>query len=1252
MRNILLRDTFRSIARNKLRFISVVIIVALGVSFYVGIKSASPKMRNTANDYFSECNLLDVRVTSRIPFSDDDINRISGLENVDSVIKSRYVDSIVRIGNVAIVDNNGMELSCRIGEIDSKTAKKYSESGKADSLYMNRLTLVDGRYPEKANECVIESRAIKDYKSISIGTVLTLNGDGASIADTLKSEKLTVVGTVDSPMYISADHGTTQVSAGSLSTYAYVDSSGFRTDDCNELFIKVKDSEEYDKFSTSYDEVVTELAENIQSMSSEIIDAKLVDIKAEYNKRIEEKENEINSYAESSGKQLSEKKKEIEEFKAYVDSEDEILAKEKKASEEKKKSTKSTLDSRKSSFNSLKTKYDANVKKYDGSSQKIDGYSELKKMYDDLSEKHDEDKVNLDLLESAKNAEFAKVETEQKNVKKAEKAVSTAENKVSELNEEISGLRSSISALESEKTSLEKESDDLDGRIADLQLKIDAINKKTENETADSTDRSNLREYKAELSSCKSEKKEIQSRISEISDSISSEKSSLEKKKSELEKANAKLPTVKGNLVSARNALELAKTSFDGAENNYNTAKTSYDADSATLSKYKKSMNSLTSGQTELVNLQQTIEEQKAQLDSLKVSLTVAQINYSLAVRDGDKKLLKAQAELNESKTRYEFIDEEYNNLKKEIDLKIENLNGDLKTLKNTLKNVESITWSAAAQTNLSGHKSFISSMSSIYSMSMIFPLIFLFTAMVASFVIMLKNVEDERNSIGLFKSFGYSPIDVTGKYLAYSTAAWLLGSILGVIMGIFIFPSAIYSIYGSIYNIPDINIAFNLRYIIRGMAASLITTTAATCVAVFKELRNYPAVLMRPKAISYNRRSLIEMIPNLWTRMSYGMVLLIRTVSRSRKRVVVGTMAIACCAALILSAFGLLNSASDVKRSQYGKDGVFCYDMQMVLNAAQEKEDSVILSKVQNNKNIVSGMLVCNIAYDASATSSRWNGFDSARILVPSETDNMKAYVNLDVIHGSGKLDNGKAVISEKMASDLKLTVGDTIYFTDTDSDVFSAEIGGVVKNYIDHYVYMSPETYEKTFNSSPEYKYIVCKIKDYLTENEIGELSSDFLKTDEVTGVITSDELADSVDISINQVLALVILFVASACILAAIVMYTIANVNISERTHEIANIKVIGFSNGEVLLYVIRENIVSTIVGAIIGLIGGIPLHHALMKYISVDNVMYGSSIFWWSFIAAALIIAAVAVAAALPIMIKINKVNVPETLKTVE
>ena len=197
-----------------------------------------------------------------------------------------------------------------------------------------------------------------------------------------------------------------------------------------------------------------------------------------------------------------------------------------------------------------------------------------------------------------------------------------------------------------------------------------------------------------------------------------------------------------------------------------------------------------------------------------------------------------------------------------------------------------------------------------------------------------------------------------------------------------------------------------------------------------------------------------------------------------------------------------------------------------------------------------------------------------------------------------------------------------------------------------------MAEDTYSEVFDAEPQYKYIIVSTKSYVEKQDIENLASTFLKEDIVTGASTASEMADSVDVSISRILAVVMLFVVSACLLAMIVMYTNSNVNLSERTREIANIKVIGLSDHEVLIYVIRENIISTVLGTVIGLVAGMFLHSVLMGFISVDNIVYGSSISWWSYIVTAAVITLISLISALPIRFKIDRIDMAQTLKEIE
>ena len=429
-----------------------------------------------------------------------------------------------------------------------------------------------------------------------------------------------------------------------------------------------------------------------------------------------------------------------------------------------------------------------------------------------------------------------------------------------------------------------------------------------------------------------------------------------------------------------------------------------------------------------------------------------------------------------------------------------------------------------------------------------------------------------------------------------------------------------------------------------------MILIVAATLIAVIHEIKHNPATLMRPKNIAYNRRNILEKIPGLWGKMSYGMVVVARTISRSRERVTAGTLGIACCTALILSSLGLINSTTAVSNAQYADDGIFKYDILFVLRTPQQ-EDAKVLKKIQSDQRTENAALFSNTSAFASADSEA-QVKRTVSIIAMKNSDSFFDYVNLKTVSGDLDFGKGNVIITEKMANDLGIKVGGEIYLASTDGSTYSASVSGIVRNYTNHYVYMTDESYEEIFGTPPQCRYIIVTSKSYVDEHDIKNFASDFLKEDIVTGASTASEMASSVDVSISRILAVVMMFVLSACMLALIVMYTNSNVNLSERTREIANIKVIGLSDHEVLIYVIRESVMSTVYGAVIGLIAGIFLHKVLVGFISVDNIVYSSSIAWWSYLVTIVIIALISLISALPIRLKIDKINMAETLKEIE
>ena len=386
MTKTLIKDTLRSIAANKLRFISVAIIVALGISFYVGINSASPAMKYEANEYFNRNNLMDVCVTSPIPFTDDDIEKIEKIKNVTQVVRSQYVDGYAELGRDTIVNRNGTELICRISSLDVEKAKAFLD-GEKDPTYLNRLDLKAGRLPEKAGECVVDEKSAELYDDIKIGKTMNISRGESDSEITLKTTKFVIVGIVTSPRYISLDRGQTKLGTGKLDSYIYVMPSAFSSDDVNELFVKMRYSDAIDSFSDEYSERSNKIAEEIKKTSEEAIGSKLSELKKEYTQKIDDKKNEISEYNKSSAEELKAKEASIKEFKEYVDNEDSILKDLKKSNESSINSASATLKSLEKQLDTLTASYNADVKSRDSQSSEIKGYSELKKLYDDLDRK-------------------------------------------------------------------------------------------------------------------------------------------------------------------------------------------------------------------------------------------------------------------------------------------------------------------------------------------------------------------------------------------------------------------------------------------------------------------------------------------------------------------------------------------------------------------------------------------------------------------------------------------------------------------------------------------------------------------------------------------------------------------------------------------------------------------------------------------------------------------------------------------------
>ena len=398
--------------------------------------------------------------------------------------------------------------------------------------------------------------------------------------------------------------------------------------------------------------------------------------------------------------------------------------------------------------------------------------------------------------------------------------------------------------------------------------------------------------------------------------------------------------------------------------------------------------------------------------------------------------------------------------------------------------------------------------------------------------------------------------------------------------------------------------------------------TVAAALAACYKELVETPALLMRPKAPKNGKKILLERIPFIWKRFNFIYKVTARNIFRYKKRFLMTVIGISGCSALLVAGFGIQDSIGEIAVKQYGD--IFKFDVTMTYKGedtlSQKEQD---LNELQKDSRV------------KSATA-------------------MAVYHGFYADEGEDKgisLNNDGAVITEKIAKDKHLKVGDTFPIDNGDGVKKDVKIAAVTENYVGHIVYMTPSYYKSVYHKTPQNTGMFAIMRDS-SEKDEQALGNAFMKKDTIDSVSFYSGIAASFQDTIASLSFIVVVLIISAGLLAFVVLYNLTNVNISERLREIATIKVLGFYDKEVSAYVYRENIFLTLIGALAGLVLGIVLHSLIMSLAELDTVMFGRNIEKLSFLYSVAITMVFAIIVNLVMYRKLKKIPMVESLKSVE
>ena len=562
------------------------------------------------------------------------------------------------------------------------------------------------------------------------------------------------------------------------------------------------------------------------------------------------------------------------------------------------------------------------------------------------------------------------------------------------------------------------------------------------------------------------------------------------------------------------------------------------------------------------------------------------------------------------------------------------------------LADVEMPEWYVWDREDFGGYSAFRDDMMKVDAIAAVFPVFFILVAALVCLTTMSRMVEEERTQIGTMKALGYGSGAIVSKYLIYSINASLIGCVLGLSVGFKLFPTIIIGVYRTMYTIPDPMTPFRWDYALWCTLAAVVCTSAAALISCRKELQSVPAQLMRPKAPKSGKRVLLERIPVIWKHLSFTYKVTLRNVFRYKRRAFMTIIGVAGCTALMVAGFGIKHAIGAIVTRQYGE--IFCYDGIVALDEVSVEEKETAFEKILNHTLVEDGMFAVQDTVDVS------NGDKTLEVylVVPEYVDELSNYIVLRdrKTHEGLSLQEGQLIVNEKLAKVMDWSVGDTVILNDGDLSG-QARISAITENYTLNYVYMLPETYEAVLNHAVDYNTVLINMAETGSEQE-SRLSRELLEDDTILGLSYASNGNEKFMDMVSSLDIIVWVLIASAGLLAIIVLYNLANININERVRELATIKVLGFYDKEVSAYIYRENNISTALGILLGLVLGTILEQFALVVVEADNMMFAPDLPYTVFLYSAVLTAVFAGFINLIIHFKLKKIDMVESMKSVE
>ena len=618
---------------------------------------------------------------------------------------------------------------------------------------------------------------------------------------------------------------------------------------------------------------------------------------------------------------------------------------------------------------------------------------------------------------------------------------------------------------------------------------------------------------------------------------------------------------------------------------------------------------------------------------SSAMEYTYAQYNKAIAEFNSISSMITS------GKAQYEEGLRQYEEGKATFEKEIADGEEQLKLARKKLEQLPSAHWYILDRDKMYSPLLYKNNCDQMKSISIYMPIMFYLVAALVCLTTMKRLIDEQRGQIGIYVALGYSNTQIIGKYISYALMASLCGGIPGIIIGQLLFPTVVYTTWRMLYYLPEMIFSFPIRNALISLAVFSILIAIITAYTVHKLVKDSPASLMRPVAPRKIKELLIEKIKFLWNSLSFTSKTTARNIFRYKSRFFMTIAGIAGCCGLLILGFSILDCVSDVLEVQYGK--IFTYDYEVLLNSDENIDHNIeILYEDPKIDKAEKYMLYTTKLYfgdyDNTANLITVDSADAKNIFGLYETDTKTPI----------KMDNSGIIISEKLAKNGKIKAGDYVTMESANGIKAEVKVANICEMYAGHYIFMSDTAYENVFDEKIGNNIIAIACDDKQSLLKDCDRLEHFVSVSDFSSTKASfDNMIKALDL-----IMFVIILVAGS--LAFVVLVNLTQVNISERVREIATLKVLGFNDHEINMYIFKEILLLSFIGCLVGIPIGILENKFILSVISMEMIMFGKHIKTSSYLYAIFITMIFTVIVLLFMRKPLRKVDMVESLKSVE